>query len=162
MGLNIEIHEKVIKVSLHCYQYVNFVHFMPLLLPTQKLSSAKEPCEGFLYGISTQTAVLVLGLELTDKQLLHSLPIGVEVCGYFQSGEQINDSNLLKKLQYEGQQNPVCIHFGINSKEFNVQIVSHNQLETVKYDTVTDEKLYSQFIYIKCRGKSSFSKNHIR
>lgn len=119
----------------------------------QKLSSAKDPCSGYLYGIFSKSTCLILGIEITDKTAVFSLPVGLEICGYFQIGDVLNISNL-KQDQDNSPKNLVVIFNSLTDKSnIAVNVVTNGELEKTDYQTVSDEKVYNEYMFIRCKGK---------
>lgn len=90
---------------------------------------------------------------LTNKTYVYSLPVGLVKCGFFQTGENIDTLKLKKDNENVSIANTVIIFGAINDKNnVNVHFENNGELEKIDYKIVNDERVYSQYMFIRCKG----------
>lgn len=98
-----------------------------------------------------------MSLELKEKRLIHSLPVGFEICGVFQIGQDFDKSELKKSFRDGICKNPVVISLLSNDKQqVNVQVMRNDHVEKADYQIVSDDKIYAEYIFVRCKGKKQF------
>lgn len=124
----------------------------------QRLSNAKEPCFGKLYGSFFENTYTVLGLQVDIENginLVYSYPAEVDFCGVFQVSNGTNDhKRILASLHdVDVTDNPLFISCELDSEnKITVNIVINEHVEKANYVTVSEQDIYSQFVHIRLRG----------
>lgn len=116
----------------------------------QKLFGSKDSTSGFLIGISDNSNILVLGLMVTAKTAQY-LPVGLEICGYFQTGDELDRVKSMGIYEEHFSKKHVIIKTN-NENELDVQVISNGDLIKADYEVVTHEKVYTQYMFLRCKG----------
>lgn len=89
---------------------------------------------------------------MADKSSVYSLPVGLVSCGFFLTGDHLDKSKLKENVGEVVASNKVIIFGATNDKIINVHIMNNDELERIDYKIVNDEKVYSQYMFVRSKG----------
>ncbi|XP_013185875.2 probable Ufm1-specific protease 2 [Amyelois transitella] len=113
---------------------------------------------GCLYGLMYDGTLLVVGLSIelfenennSYKQLLLNLPGEVELCGVIKFGESLCIESTLKEILQDVDitDNPLVIIIN-DAKEMKAHFLIHDKFEETKYDILSVDELWKQFLHVR-------------
>lgn len=89
---------------------------------------------------------------MTDKASAYSLPVGLVSCGFFLTGDHLDESKLKENVGEVISSNRVIIFGATNDKNIKVHVMNNDELEKIDHKIVNDEKVYSQYMFVRCQG----------
>ncbi|XP_018565257.1 probable Ufm1-specific protease 2 isoform X2 [Anoplophora glabripennis] len=125
----------------------------------KRLSNAKEPCFGKLYGSFFENTYTVLGLQVDIENginLVYSYPAEVDFCGVFQISDGTFDHKKITESVHKVDvtDNPIFIFYELGSQnKISVNLVTNDKIEKANFITVGEQDIYSEFLHIRLRGE---------
>lgn len=89
---------------------------------------------------------------MTDKTSVYSLPVGLVTCGIFVTGDHLDKLKLKQNAGEIISSNGVIIFGATNDKNINVHVMNNDELEKIDYQIVNNEKVYGQYMFVRCKG----------
>ncbi|KAF5302328.1 hypothetical protein FQA39_LY10367 [Lamprigera yunnana] len=128
-----------------------------------RLADVKEPCTGSLYGILYKNTLSIIALSIHYEEksdTLCSFPIGIDTYGIIQVGDGVIDQDKVKYATKDIDVTDTPLYMlctpGIASNTIQTYFIVNNKLETTKYEIMTLQDIYSQFVHIRLLTQLQF------